>query len=105
MLLHDLISHASYAKEQTYILIYGGGVDDYGLGLKDSKGKKIDAYCVGKCGAWFEPATEHDGENLKKKYIGKKVSAELSFEENRGRVVGPSDDEQFYFIKKIKLLN
>lgn len=95
----------SYAKEKTYTLISGGGVDDTALGLKDSKAQQYDAYCQHKCGDWFEPSEEHDGMTLKPQYKGKKVRAEITLEQNRDRIVGPGDDEMLYFIRKIKLIN
>lgn len=100
-----LASNLSYAKVQTYTILYGGGVDDTSLGLKNIKGKEISAYCLNKCGDWFEPSDEHDGNQLQKRYIGKKVKAELSYELNGDRIIGPGEDEKFFFIKSIKMLN
>ncbi len=82
----------------------GGGVDDLSLMLKNVQGKTIHAYCDQKCGKWFDPDEEIDGQTLKKQYFEKKVQADIKLEKNAGRVAGPSDDESFYFIKHIKLL-
>lgn len=106
-LLAILLSASSFslAKIQTYTIVNGGGVDDIALGLKDPKNKEIHAYCINKCGDWFEPSTEHEGETLKSKFKGKKVSAELSYEINNDRIVGPGNDARLHFIKKIKSLS
>jgi hypothetical protein len=95
----------SIAKMQTYTIIWGGGVDDTALTLKDAKNKEIHAYCLNKCGDWFEPSTEHEGETLITKYKGKKVLVEFSYENNKDRIAGPGADEKLYFIKKIKLVH
>ncbi|MCH4242781.1 hypothetical protein [Acinetobacter gerneri] len=97
-----LISTQSFAKIETYKIISGGGNDDMQLTLQNQNSKKYTAYCNTKCGNWFEPDDEIS--TLKKQYIGKKVQAEIKFEQNKGRVAGPSDDEKFYFIKYLKLL-
>lgn len=99
------VSSFSLAKMQTYTIIWGGGVDDTAMTLKDIKNKEIYAYCMDKCGDWFEPSKEHEGINLMSKYKGKKVLAEFSYEKNHDRIAGPSADEKLYFIKKIKLLH
>lgn len=97
-------SSFSLAKMQTYTIIWGGGVDDTSLTLKDTKNKEIHAYCMDQCGNWFKSSTEHEGVTLNTKYKGKKVLAEFSYENNNDRIAGPSADEKLYFIKKIKLL-
>lgn len=99
------VSSFSLAKMQTYTIVAGGGVDDTFLTLKDNKHKELHAYCMDKCGDWFEPSTEHDGETLKTKYKAKKVVAELSYEINHDRIVGPGDDAKLVFIQRIKLLS
>lgn len=97
------INLSAYAGTQNYILVDGGGTDDLLLMLKNIQGKTIHAYCNQKCGKWFDPDEEIDGQTLKKQHINKKVQAEIKFEKNAGRVAGPSHDESFYFIKYIKL--
>lgn len=99
------ISSLSVAKMLTYTIVTGGGVDDRFLGLINQQGQEIDSYCLDQRGNWFEPSTEHEGETLKSKYKGQKVSAELSYEINNDRIVGPGHDEKLYFIQKIKLLS
>ncbi|RZG88555.1 hypothetical protein EXE10_01775 [Acinetobacter sp. WCHAc060033] len=98
------ISAFSNAKSQTYTILNGGGVDDLGLILKDSKNKEVHAYCDQKCGDWFDPDEESGGEHIKKKIIGKKVQAEIKVENNRDRIVGPGANERLSFIKNIKLI-
>lgn len=99
------ISSLSVAKMLTYTIVSGGGVDDTSLGLKDRQGREIHSYCMDQCGSWFKPSTEHEGETLKSKYKGQKVSAELSYEMNNDRIVGPGNDAKLYFIQTIKLLS
>ena len=88
---------------QAYTLVSGGGIDDLSIRLKAAKNQYISAYCVHQCGNWFASDPESDGYRLKKKYKGAKVWAELSFERNNDRIIGPGDDATLYFIKKIKL--
>lgn len=99
------ICSLSVAKMQVYTIVSGGGVDDRSLGLMNQQGQEIHSYCLDQCGNWFKPSTEHEGETLKSKYKGQKVSAELSYEINNDRIVGPGNDEKLYFIQKIKLLS
>ncbi|OTG89793.1 hypothetical protein [Acinetobacter sp. ANC 3832] len=98
------LSSVSFAKPQTYTVLNGGGIDDLGLGLKNNKGKEYHVYCDQKCGDWFEYDEESQSETLKQKYIGKKVMAEIKFENNRDRIAGPGANETLYFIKQIKFI-
>jgi hypothetical protein len=41
---------------------------------------------------------------LKPQMIGRKVRIVVKREPNDGRIAGPSDDEEFLFIKNVKLL-
>lgn len=66
------INLSAYAGTQNYILVDGGGTDDLSLMLKNIQGKTIHAYCNQKCGKWFDPDEEIDGQTLKKQYINKK---------------------------------
>ncbi|CAM4320799.1 hypothetical protein [Acinetobacter pragensis] len=91
------------ADIKAYTLINGGGIDDLSIELKDVKNRHIYAYCIHQCGDWFAYDPESDGYALKKKYQGAKVWASLSYEENHDRIVGPSHDEELYFVKKIKI--
>jgi hypothetical protein len=42
--------------------------------------------------------------HLKPQMIGRKVRIVVKREPNDGRIAGPSDDEEFLFIKNVKLL-
>ncbi|MFW1736937.1 hypothetical protein [Acinetobacter sp. ULE_I037] len=97
-------SHFANAQTQNYILVNGGGIDDNGLLLKNIQGKTIYANCNQKCGQWFDHDEETSGQILKKEYIEKKIQADIQFEKNADRVMGPSADESFYFINQIKFI-
>ena len=99
------ISTTIFANFKTYTIIYGGGVDDIALGLKDDQGRERHAYCLEQCGDWFDPSSEHEGYTLKKKYICKEANVDLSYEINADRIVGPGDDAELFFIKGIELIN
>ena len=103
-LLLCLLINVTHAKTQTYTVIHGGGIDDISLTLTDSKGKEYHAYCDHKCGDWFDYVEETEGEMLKKKYLDKKVQADIQYENNHDRIVGPGENEKLYFIKKIQFL-
>lgn len=93
----------SAGKPVTGILVSGGGIDNYSLGIKTDAGN-IDAYCQPDCGDWFENSTEHEGVTLKNSLKNKKVSIVVATEANNGRLAGPSDDEEFLFLKKIEFI-
>lgn len=81
----------------------GGGVDDLQIGVKVSSSQTISAYCNSQCGDWFiedDDAVYH----LKPQMIGRKVRIVVKREPNDGRIAGPSDDEEFLFIKRLKTL-
>ena len=81
----------------------GGGVDDLQIGVKVSSSQTISAYCNSQCGDWFiedDDAVHH----LKPQMIGRKVRIVVKREPNDGRIAGPSDDEEFLFIKRLKTL-
>ena len=102
-----LSSIPAFANSQfeTYTIIYGGGVDDLGLGLKDQQGKEYHAYCSQQCGDWFEFDQDSLGEKLKNQFKGRQAVVDLSYEINAGRIVGPGDEDELYFIKSIKLID
>jgi hypothetical protein len=83
------------------ILVGGGGIDDMSLSIKAENGEIIEAYCDQQCGDWFDE-NEDAIVYLKRNLIGKNIFVEYAFEAGEGRVAGPSDDEQFNFIKNIK---
>lgn len=81
----------------------GGGVDDLQIGVKVSSSQTISAYCNSQCGDWFiedDDAVYH----LKPQMVGRKVRVVVKREPNDGRIAGPSDDEEFLFIKRLKTL-
>lgn len=84
-------------------LVGGGGNDDVSVTILSDQGKKIEAYCVGKCGDWFVEAGEDESVKLNPKLKGKPVTATIATERNAGRIAGPDDDERFQFIKSISL--
>ncbi len=84
-------------------LVGGGGSDDVSVTILSEQGKKIEAYCVGKCGDWFVDAGEGESVKLNPKLKGKPVSATIATERNAGRIAGPDDNERFQFIKSITL--
>ncbi len=102
-----LSSIPAFANSQfeTYTIIYGGGVDDLGLGLKDPQGKEYHAYCSQQCGDWFEFDQDSLGEKLKNQLKGRQAVVDLSYEINAGRIVGPDDEDELNFIKSIKLID
>lgn len=102
-----LSSMSAFANTQfeTYTIIYGGGVDDLGLGLTDQQGKEYHAYCSQQCGDWFEFDQDSLGEKLKNQFKGRQAVVDLSYEINAGRIVGPGDEDELYFIKSIKLID
>lgn len=82
-------------------LVDGGGGDDMSVTILSEQGKKIRAYCSGKCGEWFVEAGGGEYMTLDPKLKGKAVTATIATERNAGRVAGPGDDERFKFIKSI----
>ena len=84
-------------------IVNGGGVDDMQIAVRVSSSLTVSAYCNSQCGDWFaedEDAVFH----LKPKMIGRKVRIVVKREPNDGRIAGPSDDEEFLFIKRLKTL-
>lgn len=71
--------------------------------VRVSSSRSVSAYCNQQCGDWFfedEDAISH----LRKSMVGRKVRIVVKREPNDGRVAGPSDDEEFMFIKRLELL-
>ena len=94
-----------FACAQTYEgkIVDGGGGDDMQIAVKVSSSLTVSAYCNRQCGDWFtedEDAVFH----LKPKMVGRKVRVVVKREPNDGRIAGPSDDEEFLFIKSVKML-
>ena len=93
------------AHAQTYEgkIIDGGGIDDMQVTVQISSSKSISAYCNQQCGDWF---VEDDDAilHLRKSMVGRKVRVVVKREASAGRIAGPSDDEEFLFIKRLELL-
>lgn len=93
------------AQAQTYEgkIVEGGGIDDMQITVEISSSKSISAYCNQQCGDWFfedDDAISH----LRKSMVGRKVRVAVKREASAGRIAGPSDDEEFLFIKRLEFL-
>ncbi|WP_312967986.1 hypothetical protein [Acinetobacter gerneri] len=99
-----LSSTLTYAKPAEYTIVHGGGVDDISLEIKDQK-RTYDVYCQDLCGNWFLEDPNGGGEQIDPKYVGRKVLADFKLEANKGRIIGPAENEKLYFFKSLKLLN
>lgn len=93
------------SQAQTYEgkMVDGGGIDDMQITVRVSPSLAVSAYCNRQCGDWFaedEDAISH----LRKAMVGRKVRIVVKREPNDGRVAGPSDEEEFLFIKRLELL-
>ncbi len=88
----------------TGVLVSGLGFDNYSIHIRKTNGEEIQVYC-GECGDWFSQAEDREGEELKESLKSKRVSAVIATEANNGRLAGPSDDEEFLFLKDLKFLN
>ena len=103
--LLSLLAFPLLAFAQTYEgkIVSGGGVDDMQIAVKVSSTLTVSAYCNSQCGDWFvedEDAVSH----LKPKMVGRKMRIVVKREPNDDRIAGPSDDEEFLFIKSVKVL-
>ena len=103
--LTALLALPVFAQAQTYEgkIVGGGGIDDMQITVRVSSSLAVSAYCNRQCGDWFaedEDAISH----LRKAMVGRKVRIVVEREPNDGRVAGPSDDEEFLFIKRLELL-
>lgn len=88
----------------TGILVNGSGYDNYSITIDPDDGSEINIYC-GACGEWFEPTEDGEGEQLKEEFISKQVTVTIVKEANNGRLAGPSDEEEFLFLKELKFLD
>ena len=88
----------------TGILVGGSGYDNYSINIDPDDGSEINIYC-GACGEWFESTKDGEGEQLKEEFISKQVTVTIAKEANNGRLAGPSDEEEFYFLKGLKFMN
>lgn len=88
----------------TGILVKGSGYDNYSITVDPDDGSEIDIYC-GACGEWFEPTEDGEGEQLKEEFMSKQVSVIIVKEANNGRLAGPSDEEEFLFLKELKFID
>ena len=99
-----LCSTLTYAKPAEYTIVHVGGVDDTFLEIKDQK-RIYNVYCEELCGNWFLEDPNSGGEQIDPKYVGRKVLADFKLEVNKGRIVGPAENEKLYFFKSLKLLH
>jgi hypothetical protein len=88
----------------TGILVRGSGYDNYSITIDPDDGSEISIYC-GACGEWFEPTEDGEGEQLKEEFMSKQVTVIIAKEANNGRLAGPSDEEEFLFLKELKFLD
>ena len=101
----SLLALPCLAHAQTYEgkIVDGGGIDDMQVTVQMSSSKSISAYCNRQCGDWFiedDDAISH----LRTSMVGRKVRVVVEREASAGRIAGPSDDEEFLFIKRLELL-
>ncbi len=100
-----LLALPGLAFAQTYEgkLMDGGGIDDMQIIVRISPSKSISAYCNQQCGDWFvedDDAISHLGKSM----VGRKVRIVVKLEASAGRIAGPSDDEEFLFIKRLEFV-
>lgn len=95
---------AATASSVEGVVVSGGGIDDMGLVVETTDGKRIDAYCVDRCGDWFESTGQGDEQRLKRGIRGKSVRLEYAREPNRGRIAGLDADEPLNFIRSVRFL-
>jgi len=105
VLFVTLASQTAAAASVEGKIVAGGGIDDLGLVVETADGKRIDAYCLDKCGDWFLEDDKGEGQRLKPALRGKRVRLEYVRERNRDRIAGPGADEQLNFIKSVKFTN
>lgn len=103
--LSALLALPCLAHAQTYEgrIVDGGGIDDMQITVRVSSSRSISAYCNRQCGDWF---VEDDDaiSRLRESMAGRKVRVVVKREASAGRIAGPSDDEEFLFIKRLELL-
>ena len=99
-----LLPQAAFSATISGQLVGGGGGDDMSITVKDQHGKKVQAYCVGKCGDWFRQDKD-DISSLRKQFVGKKVDLTYQSEKNHDRMAGYGEDSgKLLFVKKVTLL-
>ena len=102
--LATLLPQAAFSATISGKLVGGGGGDDMRITVKDEHGKKVQAFCAGKCGDWFQQ-DKHEISSLRKQFVGKKVDFEYRSENNNDRVAGYGEDSgKLVFVKKVTLL-
>lgn len=103
--LLSLLLMPFWAYAQTYEgnIASGGGIDDMQITVRVSSSQSISAYCNQQCGDWF--AEDDDAvSHIRRQMVGRKVRMVVKRERNDGRIAGPSDDEEFLFIKSMTLM-
>lgn len=86
------------------ILLGGGGSDDAFVTLLSKDGRRLQAYCLQRCGALFENGGEGETVKLRPALVGKPVGVELSLEANGGRIAGAGLDERLIFVRRLQQL-
>jgi hypothetical protein len=84
-------------------LVQGGGTDDLFITVHPAKGAEVVAYCLDRCGDWFD-AGEAETQHLKPALVGRAVRLSYAVESNKGRIVGPETDEPLAFLKVLQFL-
>ncbi len=99
-----VLPQAAFSATITGKLVDGGGGDYIRITVQDAQGKKVSAFCVGKCGDWFKQ-DEHEVSTLRKDLVGKKITVEYQVEKNKGRLESYGEDgPKLAFVTKATLL-
>ena len=87
-------------------LITAGGGDSSYVTVRAANGTEVTAWCVKKeCEQVVgESDDPNQGYFLKKKFKGSKVILEYKIERNRGRVLGPGNDDRLEIVKQLTVL-
>lgn len=80
-------------------------MDDLAITIFTEDGRRVRAYCDGKCGDWFESADENGETKLSSRFKGHKLALTVSIEANKSRIVGPGANEKLTFVKQVRLQN
>ena len=96
---------AQIKKQETLegTLIAGGGIDDLSITIFTEDGRRVRAYCDGKCGDWFDSAEGSDETKLSPQFNGRKVVLSVTLEANKSRIAGPGTNEKLIFVKQVRL--